>query len=374
MKYKLKKIKKLCLTKKDNKTRSLIYGENLIALNLLEKNYKDKIKCIYIDPPYNNGENYYHYNDKKKDNWISEIKERLIILRRLLKRNGSIWISIDDYELHYLKVLLDSIFKRENFVTTIVWQQRNTKENRTNFSNNHEYILVYAKNKKIFDKEINKLPANNEMIKRYKNPDNDPRGLWQSISLNVQDGHAVKSQFYLITSPSGKKFSPPKGRCWAYNQQKIKKLISENKIWFGQNNNSVPRLKKYLKESILESTPETLWLGEDVGTNKDAKKLIVKMFPNKKIFDTPKPEKLLERIFTIATNPEDIILDCYVGSGVSVAVAHKMNRQYIGIDKGKQIIDYSLARLKLVTKGKDIGIKTKFKNISDGLDFFKIEK
>ena len=372
MPHKLKKIKKYCLPKKDKKIRSLIYGENLNVLKILETTYKEKIRCIYIDPPYNNGENYHHYNDKKNTQWNSEIKKRLIILKRLLKKNGSIWISIDDYELHYLKIIMDSIFERQNYITTIVWQQRNTRENRTNFSNNHEYILVYAKDKKIFEKQMNKLPPSESIKKRYKNPDNDPRGLWQSISLNVQDGHAVKSQFYKITSPGGKQFSPPKGRCWAYNQQKLKKLISEKRVWFGENNNSVPRLKKFLKESIIESTPETLWLGEEVGTNKEAKQLLIKMFPKEKLFDTPKPEKLTERIFTIATNPEDLILDAYVGSGVSTAVAHKMNRQYIGIDKGDQIIKYALERIKKIIKNNDIGIQTKFKKLNNGLDFFKI--
>lgn len=368
----LKLNKSLSSVTQQKGTRKIIQGENLDVLDLLAKDYTDKVKCIYIDPPYNNGENYTHYDDSVHEEWIVEIKKRLRKLKPLLTPDGSIWISIDDSEVHYLKVAADEIFDRNNFVTTIIWQQRTTRENRKMFSNNHEYILVYAKNKPLFTKSINKLKGNGEQIARYKNPDNDERGPWQSVSLNVQAGHAVKSQFYELVSPYGKKHNPPKGRCWVYNKEKMNDLIKEGRIWFGHEGNGVPRLKKFLSESELKITPDTLWLGSDVGTNKEAKKHLIKLFPDKEVFDTPKPERLLKRIFDIATNENDLILDAYVGAGSTVAVAHKMKRQYIGIDKGEHIIDYVVERQRLVLKGKSLGILERESDKNEGFEFFKL--
>lgn len=368
----LKKINKYSVPIQDEAIRKIIHGENLEVLEALEKDYSQKIKCIYIDPPYNNGETYTHYDDAVHEKWLHDLSQRIGILHRLLSEDGSIWISIDDGEMHYLKVAVDQIFGRSNFITTIVWQQRTTRENRKVFSNNHEYILVYAKNKKAFSKSINKLPASDEMLSRYKNPDNDPRGAWQSVSINVQAGHAVKSQFYKIKGPSGKIHNPPNGRCWAYNEAKLKKLIKDGRVWFGRNGDGVPRLKKYLSESTLGMTPETLWLGEDVGTNKEAKKHLLKIFPDKDVFDTPKPERLIKRIFEIATNPGDLILDAYLGAGASIAVAHKLKRQYIGIDKGEHIINYTLERQKLVLRGEDEGICARKAKEGEGFEFLKL--
>lgn len=368
----LKLIKALSSQTSQKETRKIIQGENLDVLDLLAKDYTNKVKCIYIDPPYNNGENYTHYEDSVHEEWIVEIKKRLRKLKPLLTPDGSIWISIDDSEIHYLKVAADEIFDRSNFVTTIIWQQRTTRENRKMFSNNHEYILVYAKNKPLFTKSINKLKGNGEQISRYKNPDNDERGPWQSVSLNVQAGHAVKSQFYELVSPNGKKHNPPKGRCWVYNKEKMNDLIKDGRIWFGLEGNGVPRLKKFLSESELKITPDTLWLGSDVGTNKEAKKHLIKLFPDKEVFDTPKPERLIKRIFDIATNENDLILDAYVGAGSTIAVAHKMKRQYIGIDKGEHIIDYVVERQRLVLKGKSLGILERESDKNEGFEFFKL--
>lgn len=368
----LKFIKKLSSLSSDKDTRKIIQGENLDILDLLAKDYSEKVKCIYIDPPYNNGENYTHYNDSIHEEWIIEIKKRLLKLKPLLTTDGSIWISIDDSEVHYLKVETDKVFGRNNFVTTIIWQQRTTRENRKTFSNNHEYILVYAKNKLAFSKSMNKLNGNGEQIARYKNPDNDKRGSWQSVSLNVQAGHAVKSQFYELVGPNGRIHNPPKGRCWVYNKEKMNDLIKDDRVWFGNEGNGVPRLKKFLFESEIKITPDTLWLGDDVGTNKEAKKHLIKLFPDKEVFDTPKPERLLKRIFEIATNEKDLILDAYVGAGAAIAVAHKMKRQYIGIDKGEHIIDYVVARQRLVLEGKGLGILERLSDKSEGFEFYKL--
>lgn len=368
----LKLIKTLSSPTSQEATRKIIQGENLDVLDLLTKDYIDKVKCIYIDPPYNNGESYTHYDDSVHEEWIVEIKKRLRKLKPLLTLDGSIWISIDDSEVHHLKVAADEIFERNNFVTTIIWQQRTTRENRKIFSNNHEYILVYAKNKSLFSKSINKLKGNGEQIARYKNPDNDKRGPWQSVSLNVQAGHAVKSQFYELVSPNGKTHNPPKGRCWVYNKEKMNDLAKDERIWFGLKGNGVPRLKKFLSESEIKLTPDTLWLGNDVGTNKEAKKHLIKLFPDKEVFDTPKPERLLKRIFEIATNENDLILDAYVGAGSTIAVAHKMKRQYIGIDKGDHIIDYVVERQKLVLQGKSLGILERESDKNEGFEFYKL--
>ncbi len=368
----LKFIKALSSPSSVESIRKIIQGENLDVLELLTKDYKEKVKCIYIDPPYNNGENYTHYDDSIHEESIVEIKKRLRKLKPLLTADGSIWISIDDSEVHHLKVAADEIFDRKNFVTTIIWQQRTTRENRKMFSNNHEYILVYAQNKLLFTKTINKLNGNGEQIARYKNPDNDKRGPWQSVSLNVQAGHGVKSQFYELISPNGKIHNAPKGRCWVYNKEKVNDLIKDNRIWFGIEGNGVPRLKKFLFESEIKITPDTLWLGNDVGTNKEAKKHLIKLFPDKEVFDTPKPERLLKRIFEIATNENDLVLDAYVGAGTTIAVAHKMKRQYIGIDKGKHIIDYVVPRQLLVLQGESMGILERVSDKNEGFNFYKL--
>lgn len=369
----LKVIKRLSSHLKDSHTRKIIHGENLDVLDLLLRDYSEQVKCIYIDPPYNNGETYTHYDDSVHEEWIVEIKKRLRKLKPLLTSDGSIWISIDDSEVHHLKVAADEVFNRNNFITTIIWQQRTTRENRKIFSNNHEYILVYAKNKFKFSRSINKLDGNGAQTARYKNPDNDARGPWQSVSLNVQAGHAVKSQFYDLISPNGKIHIPPKGRCWVYNKEKINSLIEEGRVWFGNDGNGVPRLKKYLTESEIKITPETLWLGYDVGTNKEAKKHLIKLFPNKEVFDTPKPERLIKRILEIATNENDLILDAYVGAGTTIAMAHKMKRQYIGIDKGEHIIDYVVARQKLVLEGKSLGILERKSEVNEGFEFYELK-
>ncbi len=335
----------------------IIKGDNCAVCDYIMNEFAGKVKCIYIDPPYNNGEEYAHYSDVfSHKQWLDNMRSIINRLFRLLTKDGSLWISIDDNEVHYLKVLCDEIMGRSNFVTTIIWQQRTTRENRRAFSNNHEYILVYAKDPATFKKKRNLLCADNSVLARYKNPDNDPRGPWQSVSLNVQAGHAVSSQFYSITAPGGKVFNPPNGRCWIYNETRMKKEIADNNIWFGLDKNSTPRKKKFLCDAKLGLTPETLWLASDVGTTNDAKKQLLALFPTMTVFDTPKPESLIRRILEIASNEGDLILDAFLGSGTTAAVAHKMKRAYIGIDISSESIDYSLSRLKRVIAGEKSGI------------------
>lgn len=354
----------------------ILQAENGDALEFLEGQFSGKINCVYLDPPYNNSEKYTHYDDSiGHEEWLRDISRTLLHIKPLLSDSGSVWISIDDGEMHYLKVAADKIFGRENFITTIVWQQRTTRENRKVFSNNHEYILVYAKNPKIFKLKRNLLPSGQTVLDRYKNPDNDPRGTWQSISANVQGGHGTDSQSYEIKSPNGRKHLPPNGRCWVYNKKRMLQEIASNNIWFGKNGTGVPRIKKFLISAIVGLTPETLWFANDVGTTKSAKKHLLSLFPGEPVFDTPKPESLLERIISIATKKGDIVLDPYLGSGTTVTTAQKMNRRYIGIEKGTHAFSLAATRLRKVLAGEDGGISEKYKwQGGGGFQFFKIER
>jgi len=337
----------------------LIKGDNKAILPELASVFGGKIKCIYIDPPYNNGDNYHYYDDNTTtSSWLKDLRVVLMWLKHLLSKDGSLWISIDDKEMAYLKVEADKIFGRDNFASTIVWRQRKTRENRAIFSCNHEYILVYAKDLRSFKKSRNFLPVGEDFIdSKYKNPDNDPRGPWQSVSASVQAGHAVTSQFYTIISPSGKEFNPPKGRCWSYNQERMFREIAEGNIWFGLDGNNTPRIKKFLKDAKIGLTPETLWSGDNYGTTDSAKKHLLALFPEmEQVFDTPKPEELIKQIIDIASNEGEYVLDCYIGSGTTVATAHKLNRKYIGIEIGEQMTDIVVRRLNDVIAGEQGGI------------------
>ena len=335
-----------------NTGNAIIHGDNLAVLEKLLPRYDSTVRCCYIDPPYNNQERHYHYFDSLDHRtWLEQTIARIEILAEFLRDDGSIWISIDDREVHYLKVACDKILGRKNFVTTIIWQQRTSRENRKVFSNNHEYLLVYAKDLKKFSKTRNSLELTPEVRGRYKNVDNDPRGLWQSVSANVQAGHATASQFYTLEAPNGKLHVPPAGRCWVYSFKKMEEQIRDARIWFGRDGNGVPRLKRFLSESRQGMTPETLWSASDVGTNDDAKKHLIKLFPNESIFDTPKPEGLIKRVLAIGSSPGDLVLDAYLGSGTTASVAHKMQRKFIGIDEGKHVITHASERLRQVIRG-----------------------
>lgn len=349
----------LLSTGEENCQNILVHGNNRDVLPELIPYFRKKIKCIYIDPPYNNGESYHYYNDNTQEGiWLRDIRYTLNWLKSFLTKDGSIWISIDDSEMAYLKIEADKIFGRENFAGTIIWQQRKSRENRAVFSCNHEYILVYANNLKAFKKSRNLLPVDKSYLdNKYKNPDNDPRGPWQSVTANVQAGHAVASQFYTIVSPTGVRHDPPKGRCWIYNEERMKQEIEKGNIWFGKTGNNTPRIKKFLSDSKIGLTPETIWLADEVGTSDSAKKQLMALFTNKKkIFETPKPEELLKRIIEIASDKGDYVLDCYLGSGTTIAAAHKLNRHYIGIEMGDQMSELVVKRMNMVIQGEDSGI------------------
>ncbi|MDE2148837.1 MAG: site-specific DNA-methyltransferase [Gammaproteobacteria bacterium] len=345
------------VTDKDIFDNRLIFGDNLLALKALEAEFAGKVKCVFIDPPYNTGSAFTHYDDGLEHSiWLSLMRDRLEIIRRLLSEDGSLWVTIDDNEAHYLKVLCDEVFGRANFVANMIWEKRTSRENRRIFSFNHDHLLVYGKEKPEFERVRNPLGLSDEVLSRYKNPDNDPRGPWQSVSANAQAGHATPSQFYKLKLPSGREIDPPKGRCWLYTKERMEQEIAAGNIWFGSNGDNAPRIKKYLRDNEDKGlTPETIWPASEVRTNDDAKKGLLQLLPDVPVFDNPKPEGLLERVLHIATNPGDLVLDSFAGSGTTGAVAHKMGRRWIMVELGEHCHTHIIPRLKKVIDGEDPG-------------------
>lgn len=336
----------------------LIQGDNLDALKALLPYYAGQVKCIYIDPPYNTQSAFEHYDDNlEHSTWLSMMYPRLELLRELLSDEGSIWVSIDDNEGHYLKVLLDEVFGRNNFIAHVVWQKTYTRENRTDISTVHDTILAYGKNREIWKGIRNPLQASDEQLERYANPDNDPRGPWASLPAHAKaEKGRRQAQFFTITTPSGREIDPPPGRCWLYTEPRYAEMVADNRIWFGENGNNVPRVKKFLTEVQSGLVPSSLWLYSEVGTTGTAKAEITALFPGKVPFSTPKPEQLVERIIHISTNSGDLVLDSFLGSGTSAAVAQKMGRRWIGIEMGDHAITHCVPRLKKVVEGEQGGI------------------
>ncbi|MEY4903413.1 MAG: hypothetical protein RLZZ292_1228, partial [Bacteroidota bacterium] len=246
----------------------LIHGDNLLALKALEQDFAGKVKCIYIDPPYNTGNAFTHYDDGlEHSTWLNLMKPRLEILKNLLNSNGSIWISIDADESHYLKVLCDEVFGRQNFIDEVIWQRAYSPINlKKTLSRSHDIILVYAKNSIGF--ELNKLPRSEDANARYSNPDNDPRGVWKSSDLSV--GPIIENKVYEITTPSGRNVFPPKGYCWRLSKDRFEEFVKDKRIWFGKEGNNVPSIKRFLSEVKDGITAMTLWLREEVGDNQEA--------------------------------------------------------------------------------------------------------
>ncbi|MEK6424308.1 MAG: site-specific DNA-methyltransferase [Burkholderia gladioli] len=344
------------VTDQDQFDNRLIFGDNLLALKALESEFAGKIKCIYIDPPYNTGSAFTHYDDGlEHSTWLSLMRDRLEIIYRLLHpTDGSLWVSIDDYEAPYLRVLLDEIFGRNCFVASNVWQKRYSRENREAIGDVHEYILTYALNPARFKAIRNKVPPTPEQTKVYRNPNNDPRGPWRPIPMTAQEGHATKEQFYEITSPSGAIFVPPKGRCWGLSKATFERLRGEGRIYFGKKGDSQPNVIRYLSE-VEGYVPWTWWPHDEVGHTDESKKEIHALFGKADAFDTPKPERLIKRILEIATNPGDLVMDSFAGSGTTGAVAHKMGRRWIMVEAGEHCDTLIVPRLNSVISGQDAG-------------------
>lgn len=355
----------------DNTDNMIIQGDNLNTLKSLLPYYAGKVKCIYIDPPYNTKSAFEQYDDNlEHSKWLDLIYPRLELLCDFLHGDGSIWVSIDDHEGHYMKVIMDEIFGRKNFIASMVWQKRYSRENREAIGDVHEYILVYAKNPERFKQVRNRVPLDEKSLKVYKNPNKDPRGPWRPIPMTAQGWRP--NQMYPITTPTGSVHYPPEGRCWSTIEPEYQKLLKEGRIYFGKDNSSQPNIIRYLSE-VVGHVPWT-WLPHDeVGHTDESKKESQALFGKDVIFGTPKPERLLKRIIEIATNEGDLVLDSFLGSGTTCAVAHKMGRRYIGIEMGEHALTHCVPRMKKVIDGEQGGIsKSVGWNGGGGFHFYRL--
>jgi len=356
--------------KGDIKDNLVIKGNNLLALHSLKKRFAGKVKLIYIDPPYNTGNDSFSYNDRfNHSSWLTFMKNRLEVAHELLSKNGSIWINIDDNEAHYLKVLCDDIFGRENFVANVIWQKKYSPQNDARyFSDNHDHILVFAKNKDIW--RPNLAPRTKEADARYKNLDNDPRGPWKPSGLDVKTYTAEYD--YPIKTPSGRIVNPPKGRCWRCSKERFQELVQDNRVWFGPKGNSVPAIKRFLSEVRQGMVPLTIWTYKEVGHNQEAIQELKKIFEGEAVFGNPKPERLLKRIIEISTDHGELVLDFFSGSGTAGAVAMKMGRQFILCEQMNYAKQVTAGRIKRVVAGEQGGI-SKSVGWKGGGDFVYLE-
>ncbi|MCX6872971.1 MAG: site-specific DNA-methyltransferase [Verrucomicrobia bacterium] len=329
----------------------LIHGDNLLALKALEQDFGGKVKCIFIDPPYNTGSAFEHYDDGIEHSiWLSLMRDRIELCRCLLSADGSLWITIDDNEAHYLKVLCDEVFGRSNFVANVVWQKADSPRNTARqFSEDHDHVLVYSKIPTWVPSRLPRTEAANSI---YTNPDNDPRGLW--IPGDPYANKPYSKGQYTMVGPTGRSFSPPPGRYWRVSEERLRELDADGRVWWGPKGDARPSIKRYLNE-VGDLVPRTLWTKEDVGSNRTSKNEMRALFPGDSSFGTPKPEALVQRVLQISTNPGDLVLDSFLGSGTTAAVAHKMGRRWIGIELGEHCHTHCLPRLKKVVDGADPG-------------------
>lgn len=330
----------------------LIFGDNLLALKALEQEFTGKIKCIFIDPPYNTGSAFEHYDDGVEHSlWLALVRERLELLQRLLRDDGSPWITIDGNEAHYLKVLCDEVFGRQNFLCTVVWQKKYAPKADSKFlSESHDFVLVAAKD--LTRLHLNRLPKTEKQTARYTNRDNDPRGPWKAgdVLRNEVRDYAI----FPVRLPSGREVMPPPGTSWRYTQEKFAEMVADNRIWFGVDGDARPAVKRFISE-VTDTIPATTWWEyPDVGHNDEAKKESKVLFGDA-LFGTPKPERLMERIILLGSNPGDWVLDSFAGSSTTGAVAHKMGRRWIMVELGEHCHTHIIPRLKKVIDGEDKG-------------------
>jgi adenine-specific DNA-methyltransferase len=378
----------------DSTENIFIEGENLEVLKVLQKSYFGKIKMIYIDPPYNTGNDNFIYPDKfsetreeylsrigdkdesgymtreglfrknSKDsghyhsNWLSMMYPRLFLARNLLKDDGVIFVSIDDNEVHNLRMIMNEVFGEENFIAQIIWKKRSSPDARTIIGSVHDYILCYVKNNYESKKAISKIELSESRKKAYTNPDNDPRGVWSSVDMTGQTGRAPKSQYYDVILPSGRTIGPPEGRAWGVSLQTYNEMKDDNRIWYGLEGNSVPRMKRFLSESEGQVSP-SFWDIVDVGSNDSANKEIRDIFEEVNIFNNPKPSSLVKRILQLSTNHEDIILDFFTGSGTTAHAVMDLNKADSGNRK------FICVQLSEKTDEKSEAFKAGYKTIAD---------
>ena len=342
----------------DNTQNLYIEGDNLDVLKCLKETYLGKVKMIYIDPPYNTGNDFVYEDDFAEStseylansgqydeqgnrlvtnsesngrfhtDWLNMIYPRLKVARDLLTDDGVIFISIDDNELNNLITLCKSVYGEDNYIATFIWEKRKTRENRKIVSVRHDYIVCFVKNYENRSYAIGLEEMNGEALERYKNPDNDPRGVWTSVPAIAQAGHGTKNQFYTIISPKGNKFDPPSGSCWRYTQEKMNEAIADNRIWFGSDGEGVPRIKKFVTDGKQGLTPETILFANSVGTNDSAKRELVSLFDGMAVFETPKPVSLLKHLISICNNTENgIIVDFFSGVATTAHAVMQLNAE-----------------------------------------------
>lgn len=350
-----------------NTENMLIFGDNLLALKALEQAFTGRIKCVFIDPPYNTGSAFTHYDDGLEHSlWLNMMRNRLEILRRLLADDGSIWITIDDNEVHYLKVLCDEIFGRSVFLANIVWQSKDTPGNNSvGLAQTHNHILVYRKSEAF---RPNLLSRNEKQIATYKNPDNDPKGPWLGTPLTRAEHR--NRDYYPLLNRAGREVLPPKGSSWRRPPDKLKQLESEGRIYWGKDGNAeFPMEKKYISEVKEGVVNQTWWPYDFAGSTRNASAELKGLFEGEKVFDTPKPERLLYRLIELATNPGDFVLDSFSGSGTTGAVAHKMGRKWIMAELGEHCHTLIQPRMQKVCDGTDQGGVSKTVNWQGGGGF-----
>ncbi len=334
----------------------LIQGDNLDALQALLPFYRGRVKCIFIDPPYNTKSAFEHYDDNlEHSQWLSMMLPRLQLLRELLSEDGSIWVTIDDHEGHYLKVMMDEVFGRKAFVSTVVWENFYGRSNAAAISPAHNYIHCYARMGENWKHVRGLLPRTGKSIEKYTNPNHDPRGAWRLGPIFApEERHA--ELMYTVQTPSGRPVSPPKGSHWRMREAEFWQLVSDDRISFGVKGDNSPALKIFLSEVQDGLVPRSLWSHLEAGHTQDAKREVMALFPGETPFGTPKPEQLMRNIVAIATQPDDLVLDSFLGSGTTAAVAHKMGRRWIGIEMGDHAISHCLPRLRKVIDGEQGGI------------------
>lgn len=344
----------------------LIIGDSGDALRSLgtipeyAEKYRGQVKLVYIDPPFNTEQTFLHYADQLEHSiWLTMMRDRIRDIKPLLHPSASIWVHLDDAEVHRMRLLLDEEFGAENFIGTIVWQKKYSRDNRPAVGAVHDYILIYAPMGPQRWKEVrNRIPRISAA--QYRNPNNDPRGPWRPVPMDVQGGHATASQFYDVVTPSGKTVRPANGRAWSVTEPVMQAMRDRGEVYFGQDGSGKPNTIRYLKDDE-GLVPWTWWPHEEVGNNDDAKKEIIALFGEDRVFDTPKPERLLERVIRIATDTGDLVLDCFAGSGTTSAVAHKLGRRWLTVELSPKVAEtFTAPRLRKVQLGTDaIGISTR---------------
>ena len=341
----------------------LIKGDALHALTSMTRlpefaeQYLGKVKLAYLDPPFNTQQSFMQYDDALEHSvWLTMMRDRVLQIRELLSTDGSLWVHCDDSEQAYLRVALDEIFGRDSFVACIVWESAQGGRGDTDIATVHNYILVYAKNHKDWSRGRNLLPRDETQMGRFKNPDNDPHGPWRQGDDGTAKSGSENSRFP-ITLPSGRVVTPKEGRFWAFSEATFNAARKEDRVWFGRNGDGLPIIKRYLSEVKDGVPPKTWWPASEAGSNQEAKRdHLRKLLPDVEPFDTPKPERLLQRIIFIGSNPGDIVLDCFAGSGTTAAVAQKMGRRWVAIEREEATVKtHAIPRLTKVVGGEDLG-------------------